>query len=535
MTILIDNYDSFTFNVYQCLLSAGAKNVRVLRNDEVQIDELIALKPQQLLIGPGPGRPEQAGISLKAVEHFAGKIPIMGISLGHLVIAEAFGGKTQAARNIKHGLAEEINLDGKGLFRHLPSKMNFVRYHSLAIEDESLPECFEISAQSGDGEIMGIRHRNYPIEGLQFHPESIASLGGMDVFKAFLAYRLEPFAYKATLEKLIAGEDLSRNEAEAFMEELTEGALDETRTATLLTALAAKGPCADEIAGCAAVLRRKKTPFKSLVDTTDTCGTGGDDQGSFNISSMAALVAAACGLPMAKHGNRAVSSKTGSAEFYRELGIPVDISPHEGEELLRRYNFVFLFAPTYHGAMRFAAAARATMGVKTIMNLIGPLSNPADSKYQIIGVYDRRLREPVARAARQLGVERVLVLTSRDGFDEISPSAPTDILEIGPDDVLHEYVFDPGVEGFGYYNVQELAGGDPVQNAALARDLVSGAGRPAIEAAVAFNAGAALYVAGRAQSIAEGAHMAAQAIANGEVAAKIEKLKGAKLVLGHSA
>lgn len=529
MIILIDNYDSFTFNVYQYLLQAGAKDVRVIRNDEIDIAGIEALKPDHLVISPGPGRPADAGVSIPAIKHFAGKIPILGVCLGHQAIGEAFGGRIVGAKNIKHGVAEEMQLDGKGLFRLLGTRAVFTRYHSLVIEADSLPDCLEVTAKSADGEIMGVRHREYPIEGVQFHPESIASTGGIDLIKAFLSYRLEPFAYKKTLEKLIAGQDLSRAEAESFMEELTDGALDVTKTAALLSALAAKGPAADEIAGCAAVLHRKKTPFHSVGDTTDIVGTGGDEKGSFNISSMAAIVAAACGLPVAKHGNRAVSSKSGSADFYRALEIPVDLTPAQAEDFLAKHNFVFLFAPVYHGAMRFAAPARAAMGVKTIMNLIGPLSNPAEAKFQVVGVYDKALREPVARAARQLGVERILVLTSRDGFDEISPCGPTDILELGPDGELKDYVFDPKAEGFGYYKESELAGGDARENAALARDLVGGAGRPAIEAAVAFNAGAALYVSGRATSIAEGARIAAAALANGTVAAKLEKLKGAIL------
>jgi anthranilate synthase/phosphoribosyltransferase len=168
----------------------------------------------------------------------------------------------------------------------------------------------------------------------------------------------------------------------------------------MLTALSAKGPSAEEIAGCAAVLRRKKTPFlapngsglqdglqpQAFRDLTDTCGTGGDGLGTFNISSMAALVAASCGLPIAKHGNRSVSSKSGSADFYEALGIPVTLSPAEGRAMLAETNFVFLFAPVYHGAMRFAAPARKALGIKTLMNLVGPLSNPADAAYQVIGV-----------------------------------------------------------------------------------------------------------------------------------------------------
>jgi anthranilate synthase/phosphoribosyltransferase len=534
MIVIIDNYDSFTYNVYQYFARLASEEVRVIRNDEIDIRGLDALSPSRLVISPGPGRPEDAGISVAAIEHFAGKIPILGVCLGHQAIGYAFGGKIVGAKRIRHGEAEEIALDGRGVYRTVGNKAVFTRYHSLVISDETFPPELEVTARSSDGDIMGVRHRTFDIEGVQFHPESIASDGGEALIRAFLSYRREPFAFKSTLETLLAGKDLDIKSAEAFMEELTDGALDTTRTAALLAAFAAKGPSAEEIAGCAAVLRRKKTPFAvegngSSIRTTDTCGTGGDGAGSFNISSMAALAAAACGLPVAKHGNRAVSSKSGSADFYEALGVPVNISPAAARNLLEKTNFAFLFAPLYHGAMRHAAPARKALGVKTIMNLVGPLSNPADAKYQIIGVYDAALLKPVAEAARLLGVERVLTLKSRDGLDEISPCAPTDIVEIGADGEVREYVFDPKELGFGSYRSEELAGGDAAENARLARELVGGAGRPALEAAVAFNAGAALYVAGRAASIAEGAREAASALASGAVAAKIEELKGAAI------
>lgn len=531
MILIIDNYDSFTYNLYQYFARMGTEPVKVVRNDELDINGLIALMPDRLVISPGPGRPETAGISVEAVRYFAGRIPILGVCLGHQVIAYAFGAKIIPAKRIRHGEAEEIQLDGKGLFRTIGSKGVFTRYHSLAVCEKTLPEELEISARSSDGEIMGLRHKTLDIEAVQFHPESIASSEGERLIQAFLNYRRNAFPYRSILEKLIIKQDLSREEAESFMEELTDGALDTAQTAALLAAFSSKGPSPDEIAGCAAVLRRKKTPFlhetASVLDgsLTDTCGTGGDGTGSFNISSMAALVAAACGIPIAKHGNRAVSSKCGSADFYEALGIPVTLSPDAAYDQLNKTNFTFLFAPIYHGAMRHAAAARKALGIKTIMNLVGPLSNPADAAFQVIGVYDKKLLEPVARAARLLGVRHVLTVHSHDGFDEISPSAPSDIVEIGEDDQLHSYVFDPRDYGFGSYDSAELSGADAEENARLARDLASGAGRPALEAAVAFNAGAALYAAGKAASIQDGAKIAAEALASGAVAAKLELLR----------
>ncbi|AEJ18343.1 bifunctional anthranilate synthase component II/anthranilate phosphoribosyltransferase [Gracilinema caldarium] len=530
MIVIIDNYDSFTYNLYQYFARLSSEAIRVIRNDEISLAELEALEPSHLVISPGPGRPEDAGISVDAIRHFAGRRPILGVCLGHQAIGYAFGSPIVGAKHIRHGEVEDINLDGKGLFRTIGPKGTFTRYHSLVVAEDGLSPELEISARSNDGDIMGLRHRTLPIEGIQFHPESVASIDGEALIRAFLNYRREPFAFKRSFEKTLRREHLSQSEAEAFMEELTEGSLDTPRIAAMLTALSAKGPSAEEIAGCAAVLRRKKTPFlvpggAQFPDLTDTCGTGGDGLGTFNISSMAALVAASCGLPIAKHGNRAVSSRSGSADFYEALGIPVTMSPAEARTMLSETNFVFLFAPVYHGAMRFAAPARKALGIKTLMNLVGPLSNPADAAYQVIGVYDEALLETVARAARILGVQRVLTVHSRDGMDEISPSAPTDIVEMDASGAIHRFVFDPAALGLGTYDFAELAGADARHNAALALDLIAGAGRPALEAAVAFNSGAALYVAGRAGSIAEGAKLAADALASGAVAEKLEALR----------
>lgn len=530
MIVIIDNYDSFTYNLYQYFARLTREPIRVIRNDEINLAGLDALAPSHLVISPGPGRPEDAGISVEAIRHFASRCPILGVCLGHQAIGYTFGSRITGAKHIRHGEVEEINLDGRGLFRTIGQKGTFTRYHSLVVSEDGLSSELEITARSSDGDIMGLRHRTLPIEGIQFHPESVASTEGEALIQAFLNYRREPFAFKILFEKALKGQHLKQGEAETFMEELTEGSLDTPRIAAMLTALSAKGHSAEEIAGCAAVLRRKKTPFMShnealSRDLTDTCGTGGDGLGTFNISSMAALVAASCGLPIAKHGNRAVSSRSGSADFYEALGIPVNLSPAEAASMLAETGFVFLFAPLYHGAMRFAAPARKALGIKTLMNLVGPLSNPADAAYQVIGVYDEALLETVAQAAHILGVKRVLTVHSRDGMDEISPSAPTDMVEVDESGSVHRFVFDPAALGLGTYDVSELTGGDGRYNADLALNLMAGAGRPALEAAVAFNAGAALYVAGRAASIAEGARIAAETLASGVVAEKLEALR----------
>ena len=294
----------------------------------------------------------------------------------------------------------------------------------------------------------------------------------------------------------MSGTALGMEAAAELMDEVTEGRLPASQLAAMLVALSMKGYSAQEIAGFASVLARKKQRLERRGVVVDTCGTGGDGLATFNISSLAALVVASCGTRVAKHGNRGVSSPTGSADFFAALGVDTGLTPHQAAALLEQTGFAFLFAPTYHGAMRHAAAVRAELGIKTVLNLLGPLVNPAEAEYQLIGVYDRELCEPVARAARLLGVRRVLVVHGADGQDEISVTGPTHMAEIGEDDQCHERAFDPAACDIAPATLAELKGGGAADNAALAHELLAGGGPAALRDAVALNAGAALYVAG---------------------------------------
>ncbi|TFG59244.1 MAG: bifunctional anthranilate synthase component II/anthranilate phosphoribosyltransferase, partial [Spirochaetales bacterium] len=293
MYLLIDNYDSFTYNIFQYMCELTNEEVLVIRNDRISLDGIEDLNPRAIILSPGPGRPEDAGICVEAVRRFAGRVPILGICLGHQAIAYAFGGVISGANRIVHGKAEPLRLDGQGLFRAIPSPAVFTRYHSLVVIPESFPGCLEVTATSTDGEIMGLRHREFQVEGIQFHPESYASEYGRTVLKNFINYRREPFELKTVLTQIISGKHLSRSQSEDFMDELTEGNFTDVQTAAFLTALNAKGIDAGELAGCASVLKRKCLGLSVKGPLLDTCGTGGDDAGSFNISSLSALVAAA--------------------------------------------------------------------------------------------------------------------------------------------------------------------------------------------------------------------------------------------------
>ena len=524
MIVLLDNYDSFTYNIYQYICELTESDIRVFRNDAVTVEEIEALNPEAIIISPGPGRPEEAGISVELVTKMAGKTPILGICLGHQAIGYALGCKIVQAGKIVHGKTDEISLDRKGLFRTLPSPSVFTRYHSLVIDRESVPEELEITARSTDGEIMGIRHREYPIEGVQFHPESVASDRGHEVLRNFLNYRREPLVHKALLEKVISGNDLSSDEASGFMRELTEGVLSPVQIAAYLTAINAKGIVPEEIAGCASVLREKGIPLRVDGPVLDTCGTGGDGLGTFNISSMSAIAASACGVAVAKHGNRAVSSLSGSADFYRELGIAIDLSPEKAGKLISQTGFAFLFAPIYHGAMRFAAPVRRDLGIKTIMNLLGPLVNPAGAAYQLIGVYDDDFCLPMAEAARMLGIRRAMIVHGAGGIDEISVTGPTRVVSVDESGAIRDETIEPVLFGLVPFSNEELRGGSPSENAQTARLLIRGKGPAAIQASVAVNAGAALFLAGAAESLTAGYEAVCEAFAAGAVAEKLDEV-----------
>jgi len=526
MYILIDNYDSFTYNLFQYISEITDKEIKVFRNDAIKkAAELIKFKPEAIIISPGPGRPpEDVGVSLEVVKQFAGKIPILGVCLGHQVIAYAYGANIIQAKHIVHGKVEDIQLDGKGLFRNIPSPACFTRYHSLAVEAESLPDDFEITARAPDGEIMGIRHKNYILEGIQFHPESIASEYGKRLLKNFLNYKREPFKVREMLARIIDKQSMTFSEAECFMDEVTEGNLSDSQLAGFLIAINAKGFTPEEIAGCASILKKKRNVVTTSHPVLDTCGTGGDGLGTFNISSLSALIASACGAYVAKHGNRAVSSKSGSADFYKEMGININLNPQEATSLLNETGFTFLFAPIYHKAMKHAVSVRRELRIKTIFNLIGPLSNPASAEYQLIGVFSEDLCQPMAKAARLLGVKRVMVVHSMDGMDEISVSAPTKIVEIGEDDNVKSYIFEPEEIGIKLFSSCELKGGDAKKNMKIANEIISGNNNSAIKEAVLLNAGAALYTAGIASNIKDGYTMAKDALDKGIVKEKIANI-----------
>jgi anthranilate phosphoribosyltransferase len=325
------------------------------------------------------------------------------------------------------------------------------------------------------------------------------------------------------IEKVARHENLTEDEAAGVMREVMEGRAPATSLAALLAVLRMKGERPDEIVGFARTMRAHAVAVARPSGTVfDTCGTGGDGSGTFNISSAAALVVAACGVRVAKHGNRSVSSRCGSADVFEHLGVRVDAPPPVVERTLADANVAFFFAPTFHPAMKHAGQARRELGMRTAFNLLGPLTNPAGASRQIIGVARPELTELMAHALLRLGSERAWVVHGSDGLDEISTTGHTKVSECR-DGVVHTFYLHPADVGLPKAAAADLKGGDAATNAAMVRGVLDGvAGAP--RDVVLFNAGAALLVAGRCSSIADGIALAARAIDGGDARLALERM-----------
>src|SRR5437660_1083728 len=386
MITVVDNYDSFTYNLVQQIERISAFELQVVRNDRFDVDALLDQEPEAIVISPGPGTPARAGRILELIRANE-KIPLLGICLGHQAIGEVFG-------------------------------------------------------------------------------------------------------------------------------EVMDGGATDVQKSALLIALRMKGETADEITGAASAMRERVTPLTVDRDRIiDTCGTGGDGRGTFNVSTIAALVAAGAGASVAKHGNRAVSSSCGSADVLAALGVNIDLDAARMSDVLRRTGISFLFAPKLHPAMGAVAGVRRELGVRTMFNVLGPLTNPAFARRQLLGVYADHLVELLGSVLLALGTGHGLVVHRRDGLDEISISAPTYVCEVR-DGALRSYELTPEEIGIERRPLDAIAGGDARENARIAREILAG-GNGARTEIVAANAGAALYVSGAADTIREGVAMAREAIATG--------------------
>ena len=331
---------------------------------------------------------------------------------------------------------------------------------------------------------------------------------------------------KEAIEKIVLKEDLTYDEAYAVMNEIMNGETTPTQNAAFLAALSTKSTKAetiDEISGCAQAMREHAlTVDGGDMDTLEIVGTGGDRAGSFNISTTTAFVAAAAGIKVAKHGNRAASSKSGTADCLEALGANINLEPEKCVSLLKDAGFCFFFAQKYHTSMKYVGAIRRELGFRTVFNILGPLTNPIKPSRQLLGVYDEYLLEPLAKVLTSLGVKNGMVVYGREKLDELSTAGETAVCEFNNGE-YNSYVLTPEQFGLTRSTKQDLEGGTPEENAAITRDILSGKDRGPKFETVLMNAGAALYIAGKATDIADGIEKARELIDNGEALKAMER------------
>lgn len=573
MILLIDNYDSFSYNVYQ-LTASVCPDVKVIRNDAMTVEEIEALSPSHIILSPGPGRPENAGICEEVIRRLAGKIPILGICLGHQAICEVFGAKVTYAKKLMHGKQSVAELDTDSrLFRGMENKMTVARYHSLAAEAESIPEGLKITARTPDGEVMAVEHREFSVYGVQFHPESVLTPEGRKIMENFLRgfgeeqdkagqdragqnragqnkagqdkegqngvkksgetdgqaktpgrerKEEKSMVIAEAVKKLVKREDIGYEMAKQVMNEIMSGQASDVLKSAYLTAFSMKGETIEEITGSAEEMRNHALKVNHEKDVLEIVGTGGDGSNSFNISTTASLIIAAAGVPVAKHGNRAASSKSGAADCLEALGANISLEPEAAEKLLNEADICFLFAQKYHTAMKYVGPTRKELGIRTVFNILGPLTNPAKPAIQVMGVYEEALLEPMARVLYQLGVKKGMVVYGMEKLDEISICGPTKICcfkggEYRLDEITPEAV------GLKRGNAGDLLGGTPAENAAITRAILVGKEKGAKRDAAVINAAAALFVAGKAESLKKAVELAEEVIDSGKALAKLEQ------------
>ena len=554
MILVVDNYDSFTYNLVQLLAALGAE-VEVRRNDALTAEEALALAPAGIVVSPGPGTPKDAGISRDVIRLAAeAGVPLLGVCLGHQCIAEVYGASICLAPKPVHGKTDQITHDGQHLFAGIPSPFTATRYHSLCVDAGTVPDVLEVQAHTPDGVIMGLHHRELPIFGVQFHPESVLTPEGTKLLANFLdvagevllargasgtpaivaaaggaarasAGAAEVATAAAAIGRVATGASLTEDEARVVMNQIMDGEATPSQISALITGMRMKGETVDEIVGFARAMREHATPVRPTVQGyIDTCGTGGDGLHTFNISTSTAFVVAGAGVPVAKHGNRAVSSAAGSADVLEALGIDLTLNATDVGRCVDEAGVGFLFAQSLHASMRHAGPTRREIGIRTVFNILGPLTNPAGAKRQLLGVYDARLAPVMAEVAGRLGAERVLVVNGHPGMDEVSGSGPTTVSEFDAETGdVRTYEITPESVGIARGTLADIAGGDAAENAAIVRAVLGGEIGPRRDVVV-LNAAAALLAAGKAADLAEGVTLARESIDSGRALAALDAL-----------
>ena len=536
MILMIDNYDSFVFNVEQYLKEMTDDEVITVRNDAITIDDIKKMNPSKIIFSPGPKHPKDSGICLEILNNTdeLGNIPILGICLGHQAIGMNFGGEIKRLENPLHGKTSEITVlsENSVLFKNLPKKFKVMRYHSLY--DDDIPENLEVTAKSEDGVAMAVEHKSKNIFGIQFHPESIFTEYGKNMIRNFLNIEVSEtlqndensnntnekgnfIDMNKYLKKLQENIALTDTDFREICKIIDSKNYDIVQLGALLVLISEKSLYPESLTAFVKNILEYSTTFEDDSDMIDVCGTGGDGFKTINISTAVAFILGAMGVNVAKHGNRAISSKSGSSDVLDKLGVPLENSLANQIEKLHVKNLAFFHAPFFHKLVGEVREVRSRLGIRTVFNILGPLLHPNTKlKYQLVGLYHEPVHRLYAETLQLLGREHALVVRGNDGLDEITICDDTKIIEVKGDQIL-EYTISPESFGFKRAFHSEIEGRTPEENAEILIKILKGEEKSAKFDIVVLNAMFALYTADVVDHPAKAKDMVLEAIESGKV------------------
>lgn len=521
MFLLIDNYDSFTYNLVQAFCRLGREPL-VLRNDDPRLLDL-ADDPslRMVCISPGPGRPEEAGLCLEFLKRLNPKVPVLGVCLGHQILGVFAGAEVVRGPEVMHGKTSDIMHDGRGLYKGIPNPMTVGRYHSLVVRIDEAHPCpnIAVSARGPKGEVMSMRFRDRPWVGVQYHPESILTPEGLKLLGNFPdgleSAHGQELTVPSILETLARGLDLTEEQAEMAFAALFDGGMTPVQAGSFLMGLRMKGESAEELAAAVRIILERAVTVQGVPGSSiDIVGTGGDGRHSFNCSTAAALTLAGMGYRVIKHGNRAVSSLSGAADAVEGLGLPMERDPAVIVDMLKQKNFAFQFAPYFHPAFAKVGPVRKEMGIRTLFNMLGPLVNPACPDHLMMGVASPELVDLVASVLQKSRVRRAAVFCGAGGYDELTTMGRTRIVLIS-DGVRTEMTLDPAAYGFAPCRTDEVEVGSREEAAAVLRELLAGRGPRAMRDMMTLNAAFAIWLMEDGLSLEDCVAKARKAVAEG--------------------
>ena len=536
MILMIDNYDSFVFNVEQYLKEMTDDEVITVRNDSITIDDIKKMNPSKIIFSPGPKHPKDSGICLEILNNTdeLGNIPILGICLGYQAIGMNFGGEIKRLENPLHGKTSEITVlsENSVLFKNLPKKFKVMRYHSLYVDD--IPENLEVTAKSEDGVAMTVEHKSKNIFGIQFHPESIFTEYGKNMIRNFLNIEISEtlqndenskntnekgnfIDMNKYLKKLQENIALTDTDFREICKIIDSKNYDIVQLGALLVLISEKSLYPESLTAFVKNILEYSTTFEDDSDMIDVCGTGGDGFKTINISTAVAFILGAMGVNVAKHGNRAISSKSGSSDVLDKLGVPLENSLANQIEKLHVKNLAFFHAPFFHKLVGEVREVRSRLGIRTVFNILGPLLHPNTKlKYQLVGLYHEPVHRLYAETLQLLGRKHALAVRGNDGLDEITICDDTKIIEVKGEQIL-EYTVSPESFGFKRAFHSEIEGGTPEENAEILIKILKGEEKSAKFDIVVLNAMFALYTADVVDHPAKAKDMVLEAIESGKV------------------